>query len=169
MAACPIPSLASYFDGHFAITPLGSVWKLPLEMSREDTGLYRNRLLWTDPTVDGMKTGLTQSAGHCLIASAKRGERRGARTTSQRERNGYARLIAVAVFVALIFFWVMLFIPWGYELLILAALARGRDVLISRGELVEIGGGFRIAMAALDGGARDANPGIAAKAQKPVP
>jgi L-seryl-tRNA(Ser) seleniumtransferase len=29
-------------------------------------------------------------------------------------------------------------------LLVLAALARGRDVLISRGELVEIGGGFRV-------------------------
>ena len=36
----------------------------------------RNRLLWTDPTVDGMKTGHTESAGYCLIASAKRGERR---------------------------------------------------------------------------------------------
>ena len=36
----------------------------------------RNRLLWTDPTVDGMKTGFTESAGYCLLASAKRGERR---------------------------------------------------------------------------------------------
>jgi D-alanyl-D-alanine carboxypeptidase (penicillin-binding protein 5/6) len=36
----------------------------------------RNRLLWMDPTVDGMKTGLTEKAGHCLIASARRGERR---------------------------------------------------------------------------------------------
>jgi D-alanyl-D-alanine carboxypeptidase (penicillin-binding protein 5/6) len=36
----------------------------------------RNRLLWTDPTVDGMKTGLTEGAGYCLIASARRGERR---------------------------------------------------------------------------------------------
>lgn len=36
----------------------------------------RNRLLWTDPTVDGMKTGHTESAGYCLIASAKRGEHR---------------------------------------------------------------------------------------------
>jgi len=32
----------------------------------------RNRLLWTDPTVDGLKTGHTQAAGYCLIASAKR-------------------------------------------------------------------------------------------------
>ena len=36
----------------------------------------RNRLLWSDPTVDGMKTGFTENAGYCLITSAKRGERR---------------------------------------------------------------------------------------------
>ncbi len=36
----------------------------------------RNRLLWSDPTVDGMKTGHTESAGFCLIASAHRGNRR---------------------------------------------------------------------------------------------
>jgi len=40
----------------------------------------RNRLLWLDPTVDGMKTGRTQTAGFSLIASARRpngsGERR---------------------------------------------------------------------------------------------
>jgi D-alanyl-D-alanine carboxypeptidase (penicillin-binding protein 5/6) len=32
----------------------------------------RNRLLWLDPSVDGMKTGHTESAGYCLISSAKR-------------------------------------------------------------------------------------------------
>jgi D-alanyl-D-alanine carboxypeptidase (penicillin-binding protein 5/6) len=36
----------------------------------------RNRLLWTDPYVDGIKTGNTDTAGYCLIASAKRGPRR---------------------------------------------------------------------------------------------
>jgi D-alanyl-D-alanine carboxypeptidase (penicillin-binding protein 5/6) len=36
----------------------------------------RNRLLWIDPNVDGMKTGYTEQAGFCLIASAKRGPRR---------------------------------------------------------------------------------------------
>ncbi|MDC8758151.1 D-alanyl-D-alanine carboxypeptidase family protein [Janthinobacterium fluminis] len=40
----------------------------------------RNRLLWLDPTVDGMKTGHTEAAGFCMIASARRpggaGERR---------------------------------------------------------------------------------------------
>src|SRR5471032_1716204 len=40
----------------------------------------RNRLLWLDPTVDGLKTGHTEGAGYCMIASAHRpngaGERR---------------------------------------------------------------------------------------------
>jgi D-alanyl-D-alanine carboxypeptidase (penicillin-binding protein 5/6) len=32
----------------------------------------RNALLYTDPTVDGLKTGHTEEAGYCLTASAKR-------------------------------------------------------------------------------------------------
>ena len=36
----------------------------------------RNRLLWLDASVDGVKTGHTEAAGFCLIASAKRGPRR---------------------------------------------------------------------------------------------
>ena len=32
----------------------------------------RNLLLWRDPTVDGLKTGYTDAAGYCLIATAKR-------------------------------------------------------------------------------------------------
>ena len=36
----------------------------------------RNRLLWLDANVDGMKTGHTDGAGYCLIASAKHGESR---------------------------------------------------------------------------------------------
>lgn len=32
----------------------------------------RNKLLWVDPSVDGMKTGHTESAGYCLVSSAKR-------------------------------------------------------------------------------------------------
>jgi len=34
--------------------------------------INRNRLLWRDPTVDGGKTGHTESAGFCLAASAQR-------------------------------------------------------------------------------------------------
>lgn len=36
----------------------------------------RNRLLWLDPTVDGLKTGHTEAAGYCLISSSQRGPRR---------------------------------------------------------------------------------------------
>ena len=36
----------------------------------------RNRLLWLDPNVDGLKTGYTKAAGYCLVASAKRNNRR---------------------------------------------------------------------------------------------
>ena len=36
----------------------------------------RNRLLWRDNTVDGVKTGYTEAAGFCLVASALRGEMR---------------------------------------------------------------------------------------------
>jgi len=55
--------------------------RYPLYSQREFTYNHisqsnRNRLLWTDPTVDGMKTGFTEAAGYCLIASAKRGPRR---------------------------------------------------------------------------------------------
>jgi serine-type D-Ala-D-Ala carboxypeptidase (penicillin-binding protein 5/6) len=36
----------------------------------------RNRLLWRDPTVDGIKTGRTDEAGYCLIVSAERNNMR---------------------------------------------------------------------------------------------
>lgn len=32
----------------------------------------RNKLLYLDPTVDGLKTGHTEEAGYCLVASSKR-------------------------------------------------------------------------------------------------
>nr|VFK21517.1 MAG: penicillin-binding protein 6. Serine peptidase. MEROPS family S11 [Candidatus Kentron sp. LPFa]VFK35189.1 MAG: penicillin-binding protein 6. Serine peptidase. MEROPS family S11 [Candidatus Kentron sp. LPFa] len=36
----------------------------------------RNKLLWRDETVDGIKTGHTEAAGYCLVASARRGDMR---------------------------------------------------------------------------------------------
>ena len=50
----------------------------------------RNRLLYQDKTVDGLKTGYTKNAGYCLVSSAKRGDMRlisvvlGAKKESQR-------------------------------------------------------------------------------------
>ncbi len=40
------------------------------------TQANRNRLLWLDPYVDGMKTGHTETAGYCIVGSAKRGDHR---------------------------------------------------------------------------------------------
>ena len=40
------------------------------------TQMNRNRLLWLDPSVDGVKTGFTEAAGYCLIASSERNGRR---------------------------------------------------------------------------------------------
>jgi serine-type D-Ala-D-Ala carboxypeptidase (penicillin-binding protein 5/6) len=40
------------------------------------TQANRNRLLWLDPYADGMKTGHTDSAGYCIVGSAKRGDHR---------------------------------------------------------------------------------------------
>lgn len=42
----------------------------------EITQPNRNRLLWLDPHVDGLKTGWTRTAGYCLITSAKRDNQR---------------------------------------------------------------------------------------------
>jgi D-alanyl-D-alanine carboxypeptidase (penicillin-binding protein 5/6) len=36
------------------------------------TQYNRNKLLWQDASVDGLKTGHTESAGYCLVASAQR-------------------------------------------------------------------------------------------------
>lgn len=36
----------------------------------------RNKLLWRDNSVDGLKTGHTESAGYCLVSSAKRSDMR---------------------------------------------------------------------------------------------
>ncbi len=42
----------------------------------------RNRLLWLDDTVDGIKTGFTEAAQYCLAASARRPELDGMRLVS---------------------------------------------------------------------------------------
>tara|TARA_B100000927_G_C16456114_1_gene465858 strand:+ start:645 stop:1769 length:1125 start_codon:yes stop_codon:yes gene_type:complete len=50
----------------------------------------RNKLLYVDDSVDGIKTGFTKKAGYCLVSSAKRGNRRliavvmGAKSPDQR-------------------------------------------------------------------------------------
>ena len=58
----------------------------------------RNILLWRDPSVDGMKTGMTDSAGYCLVSSAARDDMRliavvlGTKSASARARDSQALL-----------------------------------------------------------------------------
>lgn len=78
-------------DGH--VTTASDLAKLATAMIRDHPDYYawyadkeftfngirqhnRNTLLWRDATVDGMKTGHTEAAGYCLVASAKRGNMR---------------------------------------------------------------------------------------------
>jgi len=58
----------------------------------------RNRLLWKDDTVDGVKTGHTEAAGYCLVSSALRGDMRlisvvlGSRSDKARTQSSQALL-----------------------------------------------------------------------------
>jgi len=74
-------------DGH--LTTAGDIAKLALHIVKDHPHYYklyaekyyeynnirqpnRNKLLWRDPSVDGLKTGHTDEAGFCLAASAVR-------------------------------------------------------------------------------------------------
>lgn len=61
------------------------------------TQYNRNKLLWRDDTVDGIKTGHTKSAGYCLVASANRDEMRLVSVVlgSKSERNRAAESMAL--------------------------------------------------------------------------
>jgi D-alanyl-D-alanine carboxypeptidase (penicillin-binding protein 5/6) len=58
----------------------------------------RNRLLWKDDTIDGVKTGHTEAAGYCLVSSALRGDMRlisvvlGAKSDKARTQSSQALL-----------------------------------------------------------------------------
>jgi len=60
-------SLINRFPEHYALYSERSFQFNDIEQPN------RNRLLWRDRTVDGVKTGHTNAAGYCLVASALRG------------------------------------------------------------------------------------------------
>ena len=87
MNATGLPDKAHYTSASdLAILASALIRDFPLEYRRlysvkeytynKITQPNRNRLLWLDANVDGMKTGHTESAGYCLISSAKRGDTR---------------------------------------------------------------------------------------------
>lgn len=53
--------------------PVHYRWYAEKEFSYNNISQYnRNKLLWRDSSVDGLKTGHTEEAGYCLVASAQR-------------------------------------------------------------------------------------------------
>ena len=59
-------AMINEFPEHYA-------WHSIREFTYNDiTQPNRNTLLWRDPSVDGLKTGHTEEAGYCLVASAER-------------------------------------------------------------------------------------------------
>ncbi len=59
-------ALISHFPEEYKISAIKSFTWNGIEQHN------RNTLLWTDPSVDGIKTGSTKEAGYCLAASALR-------------------------------------------------------------------------------------------------
>ena len=87
MNATGLPDKEHYTTAQDLMTlATASIRDFPLEYKRlysvkeytynKITQPNRNRLLWLDANVDGMKTGHTDNAGYCLISSAKHGESR---------------------------------------------------------------------------------------------
>ena len=86
MNATGLPHPEHYTSAHdLALLTTALITKFPEEYSWYSqkkftfngiTQYNRNKLLWQDPTVDGLKTGHTESAGYCLVSSAKRDEMR---------------------------------------------------------------------------------------------
>jgi D-alanyl-D-alanine carboxypeptidase (penicillin-binding protein 5/6) len=74
MTARDIATLAAAIIREF---PEYYKWYSQKEFTYNDITQYnRNKLLWRDESVDGMKTGYTEDAGYCLVTSAKKDEMR---------------------------------------------------------------------------------------------
>ncbi len=94
----------------------------------------RNRLLWLDPSVDGVKTGHTEAAGYCLIASSSRGGRRllsvllGSTSESARAQESQKLL------------------NWGFQFFDSVKLHKGKDLVkaieVWKGAAEEVKAGF---------------------------
>lgn len=70
MSARDVATVAAHIiNDHPDFYPLYGVRQYTFNRIKQDN---RNMLLGRDPTVDGMKTGFTEAAGYCLVASAVR-------------------------------------------------------------------------------------------------
>ena len=89
MSAADIAVLSAAIIRDF---PDNYAWYKEKSFTHNDITQYnRNKLLWRDSSVDGLKTGHTEAAGYCLVGSAMRNGQRwiavvlGAESTQVRE------------------------------------------------------------------------------------
>ena len=74
MSAHDIASLAAAIIRDY---PQFYPWYSEKEYTHNEITQYnRNKLLWKDKSVDGLKTGHTKAAGYCLVGTAKRNDQR---------------------------------------------------------------------------------------------
>ena len=91
MSALDIAKLSKAIIDEF---PEFYTWYAEKEHTHDDIRQFnRNKLLWTDSSVDGLKTGYTEAAGYCLVGSAKRKDQRwiavvmGSKSEAQRSKD----------------------------------------------------------------------------------
>src|SRR5690606_38973477 len=104
----------------------------------------RNRLLYVDPTVDGMKTGYTEAAGYCLITSALRPQ-----PGSNLKRRLLSVVLGTASMAARAIESQMLLI-WGHQIFdaveVYAAIQPAGSYPVWKGEADVVPGGFEEAV-----------------------
>jgi len=115
-----------------------------LQRAVNATGVVLHTNLGRAPLGEAAKKAVKEAAGYCSLEIDLASGERGSRHEHVRELlcflTGAEDALAVNNNA-------------GAVLLILSALARGREVIISRGQLVEIGGGFRVPEVLLQSGA----------------
>jgi len=79
MSAHDLAHTAAYFDAYYPqLAAIAATRDVVIAATTTHKAFYPhnlNRLLWTYPGVTGLKTGLTDSAGGCMLATATRGDR----------------------------------------------------------------------------------------------
>ena len=79
MSAHDLAHTAAYFDAYYPqLAAIAATRDVVIAATATHKAFYphnMNRLLWTYPGVTGLKTGLTDNAGGCMLATATRGGR----------------------------------------------------------------------------------------------
>jgi D-alanyl-D-alanine carboxypeptidase (penicillin-binding protein 5/6) len=79
MSAHDLAHVAAYLDAYYPeVAAIARLKDVAIAATTDHKAFYPhnlNRLLWTYPGATGLKTGLTDAAGGCIVATATRGGR----------------------------------------------------------------------------------------------